>query len=144
MGIEAGALLPLVEVVVAIDFCGWIEFAEVHQKFYQSRLLRQRPRVLTRLLLVWHSRLVLASSDVCHSNRVGVVASLLTVGTYQIDIAPLLNVAITIYHVVIANVAPALPLVVGSNLLNRIVSALGGVGAVDDDFLDGAARLLQA
>ena len=142
-GIEAGALLPLVEVVVAIDLCIRVEPVQVLDDLHQCGFLRQRPGVFTRLLLVWHTGLVLAATHVGHSNRIGVVASFLTVGTDQIDIAARLDVAVAVDDIVVANVAPALPLVVCANLFNCVVATLGGVGAVDDDLADGALRLLQ-
>jgi len=143
-GIKAGTLLPWVEVVVAIDLCIRVKPMQVFDDLHQGGFLRQRPGVLAHLFLVGHTRLVLAASDVCHSNRIGVVASLLTVGTNQIDIAASLDVAVAVDDIVISNVAPALTLVVGTNLLHGVVAAFGCVCAMDDDFLDGASRLLQA
>ena len=67
----------------------------------------------------------------------------LTMGSHHIDIAPLVDGAVSIDEVMVSDVHPALRLVHLADVGYRVVAALGCGRAMHDDLVDSPTALLQ-
>ena len=63
-------------------------------------------------------------------------------GTGDVHVAAFMDGSVPIDDVVVADVAPTPLTVPSAYVIDGVVAALGGGRAMDDDFTDGAARLL--
>lgn len=129
------------KISVPVNLCPWIELPQVGEQVQQRCLLGICPRVL-RVAAVAGT-----AADVGHADAVAVVAR--AVRSAHVHVAPLVHVAVAVDDVVVAYVAPTAPaLADGSGMpsayvVDGVVLALGGGGAVHDDLGDGASAPLQ-
>lgn len=141
--IERRTILLWFKVAVTVYLGIRVHLAQIDEQIQQGRLLLECSSVFRFQLVVGHSWFVLQSTDVGNTNAVGVVATSRTVSTNDVNISALHNFSVTIYQVVIPDVAPALFLMVSSTLLNCIVPALWCGCAMNNYLLDNSLRLLE-
>ena len=115
---------------MTVDQGSWVELAQVVQQVEHGGLLLEGARVLRLLVAAIHA------TNVTDTDAVGVVT--LAVGTADVDVAARLDVAISIHHVMVANVGPALLLVPSANVGHGVVLAFRRRRAMNDNFSDCA------
>ena len=132
--VERGAGLAAIVVVVRDDAGLGVHLAQVGEQVEQSRLLVERAGVLRNLIAV-------RAADIAHAYRVGVVAT--AMGSGNVHVAAYMHRAVAVDDVVIPYVRPALVAMPAADVVDGVVLALGGRGAVDDDLVDMATGFLQ-
>ena len=125
----AGLALGVV-VAMTYDAGVGVELSEVGEQIDERRLLCQGAGVAT------------FSANVTHTDAVGVVA--FTMGSRNVNIAPVVDAAVAIYQVVIAYITPSTFDMVDSALFYGIVLSGLRFGAMNDDVGDGALAPLDS
>ena len=131
MGIEAGALLPLAVVVVAMNF-------DKPKSFVQGGQCQSPNEAGKGLLLGWCSGVLwepklIEATNVADTNGIFVVA--FAMGSYLVLWATDFNCSIKVYHVVVANIFKAILLVPAANIAGLDVFVLARSGTMDDDVI---------
>ena len=131
----------LIHVAMPQDAGGGVEAAQILQQGQERGLLLLRARVLCLQILIRHARAVLNATDVAHPYRVRVVSD--GMGTSDIHVAAFVHGTIQIDQIVIPDVAPALRLMLQTDILHRLCLAFRRRRAVHDDLVYPAAAALQ-
>lgn len=131
MGIEAGALLPLAVVVVAMNF-------DKPKSFVQGFQCQSPNQAGKGFLLGWCSGVLwkpelIETTNVADTNGISVVA--FAMGSYLVLWATYFNCAIKVYHIVVANVFEAVLPVPAANIACLNVAVFACSGAMDDNVI---------
>lgn len=128
------------EVAVASDGRVGIEAHQLHEQVDERVFLCSGASVFRSLAVAGHA------AHVADTDALGVVP--LTMGSDEIDIAPLVDGAVAVDDVVVANVTPSVAHRLGRGVPTpdvgyRVVAALGCGRAMHDNFVYSPSALLQ-
>ena len=116
------------KVAVTYDSGFWVFLFQVYKQRQQRGLLCKRAGVLRLLVVTIHA------TDITNAYRMSVVTS--TMRTDYIHVAPWLDMAVSVYQIMITDVRPTLCLVPSSDVIYGVVAALWRGRTMDDNLVD--------